>query len=132
LRFGGLNQPRSRSRLIDSAGSHPLEAPIEPKGVEDVAGTAELVTACFEIPEAAHRRDRNFCFRLEPGNDGKRSAGVASCLHYPPRALNLIDVTVDDDHLAVEVGKRAEAKISVFEDRLAAHLTIVNARDDGA
>jgi hypothetical protein len=41
-------------------------------------------------------------------------------------------VTVDDDHLTVQVGKRTEAKISMFEEGLNADLTIVCSSDKGA
>jgi hypothetical protein len=46
--------------------------------------------------------------------------------------LDLIYVTVDDDHLTVQVGKRTEAKISVLEEGLNADLTIVYSSDKGA
>src|SRR4051812_17603774 len=48
LRLGGVDQPRSRLRRIYRAGLHPFEVPIEAKGIEDVAGTAELITSRLE------------------------------------------------------------------------------------
>jgi len=68
--------------------------------------------------------------RLKPGNDCKGSASVASCLCHASRALNLVDVTVNDDHLTVPVGKGAEAEITVFENCLNAYLAIVYSRDE--
>lgn len=41
-------------------------------------------------------------------------------------------MTLEDDHLTVQVGKRTEAEISVFEEGLNADLTIVNSSDKGA
>jgi hypothetical protein len=57
---------------------------------------------------------------------------VAGRLGDAPRALNLIDATVDNDHLAVQVGKRAQATIPVLEERLNAHLAIVYASNERA
>jgi hypothetical protein len=41
-------------------------------------------------------------------------------------------VAINDDHLAIEIGKRTEAKISVLENCLNAYLAIVYPRDEGA
>jgi hypothetical protein len=49
LRLGGVDQPRSRLRRIYRAGPHSFEVPIEPKSIEYVAGTAELITSRLEI-----------------------------------------------------------------------------------
>jgi hypothetical protein len=86
----------------------------------------------FEIPETGHGRDGNVHIRLEPGDDSKRSAIVAICFRHASRTLNLVDVAINDDHLAIEIGKRTEAKISVFENCLNAYLAIVYPRDEGA
>ena len=102
------------------------------KGVKDVARAAERVAPRFEILETAHRSDRGDRFRLEPGDDSERSPRVASRLCYAPRPLNLKDAAVEDHHFAVQVGERAQTKISVSEDRLDAYLAIVDARDECA
>ena len=39
----------------------------------------------------------------------KGSAGVRSCLRHTVRALDLVGMTIDDDHFAVQVGERAQA-----------------------
>ena len=132
LRFGGLYQPGSLPRRIDRARPHPAEPSIEPQCVENVAGTAEFVAARFKILETAHRSDRNVRVRLEPCHDSKWGASVERSLRNSPAALNLIGATVDDDHLAVQVGKCTEAEIPVFEDSPNTHLTIVYAGDEGA
>ena len=46
--------------------------------------------------------------------------------------MNLVDATVNDDHLAVQVGKGADAKITMFENSLNAYLAIVYSRDECA
>jgi hypothetical protein len=79
------------------------------------------IAARFKVGETAHGCDRGIGCRLEPGDHGKWSAGVARGLRNAPGSLDLIDASVEDDHLAVEIGERAEAEISMFEDRL--HLT---------
>ena len=67
----------------------------------------------------------------EPGDDRKRRAGVSGRLGDLARAFGLIDMAVDHDHLAVKVGECSEAKISMLQDRLDAHLTVVNAGHQG-
>ena len=42
-----------------------------------------------------------------------------------------IYVARPDHHLTIQVGKRAEAEVSVFEDCVNAHLAVVNAGDEG-
>jgi hypothetical protein len=46
--------------------------------------------------------------------------------------VDLVNVTVNDDHLTVQVGKRTETKITVFENCLNAYLAIVYSRDERA
>jgi hypothetical protein len=43
-----------------------------------------------------------------------------------PRPLNLVDVAIDNNHLAVKVGKRTETKVSVFQNGLNAYLAIID------
>src|ERR1700756_5424589 len=88
LRFRGVDQPRSRPRRIHRASPHALEASVQPKSVEDIAGATRLVAARFKVLEAGDRRDRAFRVWLEPGHDGKRSAGIARRLRDAPGALN--------------------------------------------
>jgi RNA polymerase-interacting CarD/CdnL/TRCF family regulator len=49
--WSGVDQARSRLRRIYRASPHLFEVPIEPKRIEDVAGTAELITSRLEFSE---------------------------------------------------------------------------------
>jgi hypothetical protein len=57
LRLGGVDRPSAFLRRIDGSCPHPAETAVEPEGIEDVAGSPDLVAPVHEFLEAADRSD---------------------------------------------------------------------------
>src|ERR1700677_2775592 len=108
-----VDQARAGAGRVDGTGSHAIEVPIKPNRVEDVPGLSVLSALCFQFFEASHMRRQGIDVRLEPRHDCKGSPSIGGCCRHAPGALDPIDVPIEYDHLAVEVGKCAKPKVAM-------------------
>ena len=128
LAVGGLHHGLVRLLLeLDGAGAGPGEVTGDAQGVHVVGAGLEAVHYGGEFLAAHRAGDLLADVRHEVGDHGVR--GVLLQLRHGDRAVRAQAVAraVQDDHLAVQPVKRADAKRAVPEQLRQGHLVLVHA-----
>jgi hypothetical protein len=100
-------------RGIHNVSPHALEMSVQPKRTEDIARFLVSVALRFQRLDVRLGGCLDIDVRSEPGHHRERCARVRYRLGDAPGALNLVDLAVEDDHLAVQIGERANSEVAV-------------------
>ena len=111
---------------------HGVELAVDPHREEHVGGTALLVECVGEGAEVFDPVDRNAWRFAESGDHRERGALVVGDLADQPVGADPEHVTVEHDHLAVEILERAETEVTVLAHHADRHRTLVHALDQRA
>jgi len=115
LRSGGVDEARALCRLVDCPGSNVAEPAVQAESVEDVLGGPSGVATDLQIPDARDGLDCGIHVGRETRHDRERRGGIKRCFRNESGTLDPVDSPVDYDHLAIEVGKGAEAEIAMLQ-----------------
>src|SRR4029077_13182286 len=103
---------------------------IQAQGVEEIVGNALLVAGEFDVLQACDLFNLNDCVLAEVRYGGERDEEVIRAAPHVPRSL--IYLAVEDDHLAIESFKCAEAKVTVFQKSRGQDGTRIDTFDEGS
>src|SRR3954453_4260734 len=112
---GGHFKRRSFQSRSHNSGLHGVKRTARSKGIEEVVRIAELIAACnqsidvryFLTVRAKGRAKSCYnCIRYEPVSIDRRNG---------PGRRDLIADTIKHDHLAVQIHKRTESKVSMVQ-----------------